>query len=110
MGEAVVKALYDGRLITGRGASTDIFVASAKAFLDVINRVVWYEDMREKNGQPRTIAPGTSDGVGLAPPNLPFGRSEAPRSGRVPRVASAARSVVRRRARFRTARRPLRGS
>lgn len=62
MGEAVVKAMYDGRLVTGRGASTDIFVASAKAFLDVINRIVWYEEMREKHGQAPLIT-GTSDGV-----------------------------------------------
>ena len=39
MGEVVVKVDFGkGEFITGRGASTDIIVASAKAYLNAVNR------------------------------------------------------------------------
>jgi len=40
LGEATVKIKHDGRLYIGRGVSTDIIEASAKAYLDAINRLV----------------------------------------------------------------------
>ncbi len=38
-GEAQIEAEYNGRVVRGRGVSTDIIEASAQAFLQVINRI-----------------------------------------------------------------------
>jgi 2-isopropylmalate synthase len=40
LGEATVKIVDDGRHFIGRGVSTDIIEASAKAYVDAINRMV----------------------------------------------------------------------
>lgn len=40
LGEATVRITEDGRTFIGRGISTDIIEASAKAFIDAINRMV----------------------------------------------------------------------
>jgi len=40
LGEATVKIKTDGRTFVGRGISTDIIEASAKAYIDAINRMV----------------------------------------------------------------------
>ncbi|TFG49072.1 MAG: 2-isopropylmalate synthase, partial [Candidatus Brocadiia bacterium] len=40
LGEATVKIKDNGRIFIGRGASTDIIEASAKAYVDAINRMV----------------------------------------------------------------------
>jgi 2-isopropylmalate synthase len=40
LGEAIVKIAENGRTFTGRGISTDIIEASAKAYVDAINRMV----------------------------------------------------------------------
>jgi len=40
LGEATVKVVEQGRIYTGRGISTDIIEASAKAYVDAINRMV----------------------------------------------------------------------
>ena len=40
LGEATVKVIEAGRIYIGRGISTDIIEASAKAYLDAINRLV----------------------------------------------------------------------
>ena len=40
LGEATVKIKDNGRAFTGRGVSTDIIEASAKAYVDAINRMV----------------------------------------------------------------------
>ncbi|MGB7582420.1 MAG: 2-isopropylmalate synthase [Sedimentisphaerales bacterium] len=40
LGEATVKIKTDGRTFVGRGVSTDIIEASAKAYIDAINRMV----------------------------------------------------------------------
>jgi len=40
LGEATVKISEDGRVFMGRGVSTDIIEASAKAYVDAINRMV----------------------------------------------------------------------
>jgi 2-isopropylmalate synthase len=49
LGEATVRITEDGRVFTGRGISTDIIEASAKAYVDAINRMV---AAKEKGGQP----------------------------------------------------------
>ncbi len=41
LGEATVRIKDDGRTFIGRGISTDIIEASAKAYVDAINRMVW---------------------------------------------------------------------
>jgi 2-isopropylmalate synthase len=40
LGEAVVKIRHEGRLFVGRGASTDIIEASAKAYVSAINHML----------------------------------------------------------------------
>ena len=40
LGEATVRITEDGRTFIGRGISTDIIEASAKAYIDAINRMV----------------------------------------------------------------------
>jgi 2-isopropylmalate synthase len=39
-GEAHIEAEYEGRVLKGRGVSTDIIEASAQAYLQVVNRIV----------------------------------------------------------------------
>jgi len=48
LGEATVKITEDGRTHIGRGVSTDIIEASARAYIDAINRMVATKD----KGQP----------------------------------------------------------
>ena len=43
LGEVVIRVEQDGRIYTGRGASTDIIVASAKAYISALNRLVAQE-------------------------------------------------------------------
>ncbi|MDD2421062.1 MAG: 2-isopropylmalate synthase [Heliobacteriaceae bacterium] len=40
-GEVSVKLEQDGRIYTGRGADTDIIVASAKAYVNAINKIIF---------------------------------------------------------------------
>jgi len=49
LGEATVRITEDGRTFIGRGISTDIIEASARAYIDAINRMV---SAQEKGGQP----------------------------------------------------------
>jgi 2-isopropylmalate synthase len=49
LGEATVKITENGRTYIGRGVSTDIIEASAKAYIDAINRMV---STRDKGQQP----------------------------------------------------------
>jgi 2-isopropylmalate synthase len=44
MGEVTVSVSCNGRIIRGRGVSTDIIEASAKAFLDALNRLAIQQD------------------------------------------------------------------
>jgi len=48
LGEATVKIRTDGRIYIGRGISTDIIEASAKAYIDAINRMV---SIKDKGGE-----------------------------------------------------------
>ena len=43
IGEVVIRVEQDGRIYTGRGASTDIIVASAKAYVSAVNRLIAQE-------------------------------------------------------------------
>jgi 2-isopropylmalate synthase len=49
LGEAIVKISSEGRVFIGRGVSTDIIEASAKAYLDAINRMVSGSGNNESN-------------------------------------------------------------
>ena len=54
LGEATVKILDDeNRRWTGRGVSTDIIEASAKAYVDAINRMVAMNEIEEENTEDR---------------------------------------------------------
>ncbi len=54
-GEAHVIAEFDGRLVQGRGVSTDIIEASALAFLQVINRIQLRQSQHRLNPQTETV-------------------------------------------------------
>ena len=43
IGEVVIRVEQDGQIYTGRGASTDIIIASAKAYLSAVNRLIAQE-------------------------------------------------------------------
>ena len=43
IGSVTIRVEKDGRIYTGRGASTDIIVASAKAYLSSVNRMLAYQ-------------------------------------------------------------------
>ena len=45
IGEVVIRVEQDGKTFTGRGASTDIIVASAKAYLSAVNRMIAQEGL-----------------------------------------------------------------
>ena len=45
IGEVVIRVEQDGRIYTGRGASTDIIVASAKAYVSAVNRLIAQEGL-----------------------------------------------------------------
>jgi 2-isopropylmalate synthase len=49
LGEATVKILDNDRTFVGRGVSTDIIEASAKAYVDAINRMVSVRQQNNKN-------------------------------------------------------------
>ena len=54
LGEVTVKlAASNGEVYTGRGASLDIVEASAKAYLNAVNKLVYYEEMRGNGGKPK---------------------------------------------------------
>ena len=54
LGEVTVKvAGPDDEIYTGRGASLDIVEASAKAYLNAINKLVYYEEKRGDGGKRR---------------------------------------------------------
>lgn len=49
LGEALVNLSYDGQDSTGRDIAQDVLEASAKAYLNAINRQLIRKDLREKN-------------------------------------------------------------
>ena len=56
-GEAHVEAEYQGKVLRGRGVSTDIIEASALAFLQVINRIALRQAIAEKRTHPHETPP-----------------------------------------------------
>ncbi len=53
LGEATIKCDFgDGRLITGKGASTDVIEASARAYLNAVNRVLAQQPEKRGLDQP----------------------------------------------------------
>ena len=42
-GEVTVKIQSDGRIVTGNGASTDIIIASALAYLNALNKIKYWQ-------------------------------------------------------------------
>ena len=56
-GEALVEVEYDGKVLTGRGVSTDIIDASAQAFLQVVNRVALRTALDEQRIRPTDAPP-----------------------------------------------------
>ena len=47
IGQVVIRVEQDGKVFLGRGASTDIIVASAKAYLSAVNRLIAQEGVGE---------------------------------------------------------------
>ena len=45
IGEVVIRVEQDGKIFMGRGASTDVIVASAKAYLSAVNRLIAQEGL-----------------------------------------------------------------
>jgi 2-isopropylmalate synthase len=43
MGEAMVSLKYEGKVFSGHGSSTDVLVASAKAYLNALNKILYLE-------------------------------------------------------------------
>jgi 2-isopropylmalate synthase len=57
LGEVTVKLeAPNGEIYTGRGASLDIVEASAKAYVNAVNKLVHYEAIRGDGGKPRDKA------------------------------------------------------
>jgi 2-isopropylmalate synthase len=48
IGEVLIRIRSDGVTYTGRGASTDIIVASAKAYLNSLNRLLAVKNARRE--------------------------------------------------------------
>jgi 2-isopropylmalate synthase len=51
VGEVQVKVSYKGRTVSGRGASTDIVVASARAYLQAVNKFAEMGDFADESGK-----------------------------------------------------------
>jgi 2-isopropylmalate synthase len=47
IGEALVVVDFDGQLVSGKGSSTDVIEASAKAYLNAVNKVVMKRGIKE---------------------------------------------------------------
>ena len=57
LGEVTVKLeAKNGEIYTGRGASLDIVEASAKAYINAVNKLVYYEAKRGDGGKPKVKA------------------------------------------------------
>ncbi len=63
MGEVTTKIEYQGKVYTGRGLSTDIIEASAKAYINSLNKLM-YETGRGESVLSQNAAPSTEAEVG----------------------------------------------
>jgi 2-isopropylmalate synthase len=77
IGEVFVHVDFDGRTFTGKAASTDVVDASARAYLDAVNKALHLA---------RTLEQGSETGAALAVPRM----SEAPAAGAAAAGAAAA--------------------
>jgi 2-isopropylmalate synthase len=50
LGEVTVKVEEEGKKVAGHGADTDIIVASAKAYVNALNKLEYWKKGRAKNG------------------------------------------------------------
>jgi 2-isopropylmalate synthase len=55
LGDTVIQLESDGRRTTGRGVSTDVVEASARAYLNAVNKLVRLRDRNER--RERTVGP-----------------------------------------------------
>ena len=55
LGDIVIQLEADGRRATGRGVSTDVVEASARAYLNAVNKIVRMGDRGER--RERTVGP-----------------------------------------------------
>ncbi|MDD5556489.1 MAG: 2-isopropylmalate synthase [bacterium] len=53
LGEVTVKVTCGPHTETGRGASTDVIEASAKAYLNAINKIIWRRRQKKRTAAPR---------------------------------------------------------
>jgi 2-isopropylmalate synthase len=51
MGEVSLKVDFDGAVVVGKGSSTDVIEASARAYLNAINRLVWPQRGQQPGGE-----------------------------------------------------------
>jgi 2-isopropylmalate synthase len=58
IGEVTVRVESDGRTFSGHGASTDIIVASAKAYMNALNKVTAYRKQAERRANGHAPAAG----------------------------------------------------
>jgi 2-isopropylmalate synthase len=61
MGDVTVQLELDGQRVLGRGASTDVIEASAKAYVDGLNRLGKFGQHDDKNASAATAASGQSE-------------------------------------------------
>ncbi len=52
IGEVAMKVEFDGAVVSGKGSSTDVIEASARAYLNAINRAVHSTTQRLKDVGP----------------------------------------------------------
>lgn len=55
MGEVTLRMRDDGHIVTGRGASTDIVEASAKAYIDALNKLTAWRKRTENDNARETV-------------------------------------------------------
>jgi len=55
IGEVTIRIRSDSRVFSGRGASTDIIVASARAYMNALNKLVAYRQGREGEVEASTL-------------------------------------------------------
>jgi 2-isopropylmalate synthase len=63
IGEVLIRIESDGTMYTGRGAATDIVVASAKAYMNALNRLILSRQARGEMQPPddRGMKPGVQE-------------------------------------------------
>ena len=57
LGDVIVQLEVDGVKVTGRGVSTDVVEASARAYLNAVNKVVQVRARNEARAQVTAITP-----------------------------------------------------